>query len=1471
MPIIVEVGEDEIEFPDEMSSDEIQSVLQKHYQPQSKELPIPRDAMMMAPPAEPFLRSPSGQADTMVGSGLEAISKGLEYAGNVARAIPADVSAFASMFERPKDKPNTLFPSPTRIAEAVRKNLPFVAQAAGNVPAAVMNQPMPIDARIQEAALEAQQRGEGSGVATTAHLSQGLAATAPLIAGIAAIPAGLRFLASAGFSADMISKAPELFTQYAEEINKPKEEQDPNAVAELQSGIIQTFAFAPLAGAHGAKGIKDRLNLARENAVKAPVETAVAEVAKAPDTITTLAAKKPGEVTIEEMSKLSDADASALFDAQRKAGNANQNDGVRAGLKLTADDIPQLEKLRNEAMDKFQEHFKAGDNASYQGALGKVTWLNGAIEGAKKSGPNYAEVLSQEGRTIGESIGAKFDGEAMGMWNFTTFDKAGNPSTSFVVKAGSTPETVTAKYNLIRDNFEGSESQPRPLKPSSTNEPKEAPPVPKAEMGVDSKGRSPERQKLLDDMAKKVREATLTQGALEKPPSNANAQTRVEPSNAAGVVGETPSPAAKPVAEMTPREVLSSATGEQEPMSVLRQHYADMMEAYRQRKPINMEAASKYEPDVKGVKNMGEWLHQRGYRANQKTGNWVYFGEKAKAEAAERFPILKPGSERAFFPRESEMAGPGGTIPSDIGVSTSELTQLAQATPKVKGKSQSDVGRSATELLKGAAESIKSSAQKVRDFLVSEPTWDNYTEALGKWQALRQESSRDAYLAWKDFKGKMPDKNRRAAIGAWVDAGGDKAVMDKAASELPAKYAEIYKQASNLTPEEVVFAKNIRSYFDKRLQDAQDAGILENGLENYIRRIYEKDPKLADAYSSELQHLSTATPDFARQRFYEYDADAIKAGKKPIQDFAARVLEYDQALNHAIADRAFVKAQMKLKMPDGRPRIDVGGSGKLLPEGDVPKDALLIKPQFKPNSDAPLDNRSDYRPFNHPAFRKYKWLSKDPAGRDVYVQGDVLVHPDALPQMQKLLEASKIRQHPIGRGALQVSSTIKQTMLDLSLFHPVQIGVHGMEHRVNPLRLKEINLKDPQQKALVEHGLVVAEDRGFNDWSEGLHGTSLTRHIPGLGPKLQDFHNWMFKEWIPTIKMNMAEHALERNRARYPKLTEDQVMKLTAEQANAAFGGLNYRMLGRSQTMQDFLRLTFLAPDFLEARGRFAGQAMKGFGKEQMQALALGAATLYVTARIANQLINDNPHWEKENAFNIIYNDHAYGLRTVQGDLLHLISKPGQFWYHRLNPTVTRPLMEIISGRDYFGRQVGIGDVLLDELKTIIPISLRGAFEGKEQNMFESALNAMGITTRRYNAITQAYDLARKWREESKTRPEPGEFIYDPEKDPLRRLKLSLQHEHTPDAVKEISDLVQSGAYTVPQLREHFKRYAESQFAGSKKNQKAFMASLRPDQQEIVRLAQERKQKTFEDFKAAVALYLASASAPPPKPSPPGP
>lgn len=166
--------------------------------------------------------------------------------GNVARAIPADVAAGLSLLKRPENQPQTLFPSPTAIAGAISQNMPYAIETAGNIPAALAGEPLPIDKTLSEAATESVP------AATIGKISQGVAATAPM-AIIGVLPAAAQKAALLAFTAKMISDAPEVATQLGTELGKPKDEQDPDKISGLVSDAIQITGFSILGGTHLAK------------------------------------------------------------------------------------------------------------------------------------------------------------------------------------------------------------------------------------------------------------------------------------------------------------------------------------------------------------------------------------------------------------------------------------------------------------------------------------------------------------------------------------------------------------------------------------------------------------------------------------------------------------------------------------------------------------------------------------------------------------------------------------------------------------------------------------------------------------------------------------------------------------------------------------------------------------------------------------------------------------------------------------------------------------------------------------------------------------------------------------------------------------------------------------------------------------------------------------------------------------------
>src|SRR5208282_1599740 len=308
------------------------------------------------------------------------------------------------------------------------------------------------------------------------------------------------------------------------------------------------------------------------------------------------------------------------------------------------------------------------------------------------------------------------------------------------------------------------------------------------------------------------------------------------------------------------------------------------------------------------------------------------------------------------------------------------------------------------------------------------------------------------------------------------------------------------------------------------------------------------------------------TPKFkyARKRIFDSYFEGEQAGYIPNKDAGFLVANYDQAFNKSLAARAFIKDLHEGKASDGRPLVELSGYGKKIEQTgsrslEQPK-IVLIKPYAKP------EELWDYKPIPHPALRGWKYIGTEPDGTTILQEGEMLVHPEAYQKLKNRLSVSALRQNPASRAILGAQMSIKQTMLSVSGFHQVQETLHALGHRVNPTNLPEIDFSEPVTKSLAEHGLQLADYNALESFSEGLQGGGLVAKIPGIGPRLHAYNEFLFQDYIPRLKLQMAKLALERNRQRYPTLNEDKLLEQTARQANAAFGELPYRYWGRSPT-----------------------------------------------------------------------------------------------------------------------------------------------------------------------------------------------------------------------------------------------------------------------------------------------------------------
>lgn len=721
------------------------------------------------------------------------------------------------------------------------------------------------------------------------------------------------------------------------------------------------------------------------------------------------------------------------------------------------------------------------------------------------------------------------------------------------------------------------------------------------------------------------------------------------------------------------------------------------------------------------------------------------------------------------------------------------------------------------------------------------PEYGDEKAAVGRWTYALQRADFEARQFAKQIIKRVPDKIRREAITNYIQANGDTMLLKERALASKGSLRQGYEAAAHLKPSEIEIAKLLREYYDKQLANGQAQDLVGEGLDNYITQVWKKENPITRALRLDLSPSKLKTNfDYAKKRFYDSFFEGEQVGLKPEKDAGLLVAMYDQSFNKTLAARAFLKDLHEGKASDGRPLVEVSGSGKIIEPDASGKQKVIITPKIKP------EDASDYRVIDHPAMRGWKWVAQVD-GKPVLIQGDLLVHPEAYQKLRNRLSTSAFRNYPVGRAVLGAQSVVKQTMLSLSGFHQVQEGLHALGHRINPTNLEQIDFSDPVTKSLVTHGLQLADYHALDQFSEGVGSGGLINKIPVLGSKiLKPYTEYLFQDYIPRLKLTMAKHALERNIDRYQgKISNDQIIEMTANQANAAFGELNYKYIGRNPTTQDALRTFLLAPDFLEARAKFVGQAAAPYGKEQLQALGLLAATMYITARLANTAISGDPQWDAKHAFSIVVGNHAYTLRTIPGDLLHLFSDPQSFVSHRLSPLM-RTGFEYVSGRDDRGVKRDIGQQVKDLATSSIPLSLR---KRDDQSLWEAFLNSFGVGTTRYDTVQNIQQKVSEFKKANGIK-NAYEETYDPDSDKYRPLRVAIESGNETAAKKALEELKKM--MNIGKIREHFYLSYNHPFTGSRANDIKFQKGLKPAELQELKEAQDLRKQRLQFFQKIV-------------------
>lgn len=356
----------------------------------------------------------------------------------------------------------------------------------------------------------------------------------------------------------------------------------------------------------------------------------------------------------------------------------------------------------------------------------------------------------------------------------------------------------------------------------------------------------------------------------------------------------------------------------------------------------------------------------------------------------------------------------------------------------------------------------------------------------------------------------FPSRRRRVALTSYIQAGGDQGVLQEQAASAPARVRRDYEDALTLSPHETWAAERLGDYFDRQLDRAQKAGMLQEGIDNYITNIWGRRPRDVDLANEITQEIKLGkfpfNPSMIRKRIYKSYFDGERAGGiAKNKDAAFLAAHWDKSFARSIATRQMIRQAASDVASDGKPVIVPSGlkadstydprtdstatvlspqKTQYLFRNDGTKSVwrptehagLDLPPSLVPGEDATegahrhqtgvgpeqmtfeqADERnvekidvSNYELIDHPSIRKMKYVMSDSQGNPVLYKGPVLVHPEVAQKLKNFLGTSKMRSNAAGRALMYASGQAKGTLLAgvIAPFHQTTEGLHAYMHHL---------------------------------------------------------------------------------------------------------------------------------------------------------------------------------------------------------------------------------------------------------------------------------------------------------------------------------------------------------------------------------------------------------------------------------------
>lgn len=453
-------------------------------------------------------------------------------------------------------------------------------------------------------------------------------------------------------------------------------------------------------------------------------------------------------------------------------------------------------------------------------------------------------------------------------------------------------------------------------------------------------------------------------------------------------------------------------------------------------------------------------------------------------------------------------------------------------------------------------------------------------QAFADWVNARRATTVEGILQGKQFKD--------------LDSKGLSGIFEFQSGEKSGRYADV------------------KNYFDTKYADLQKQGVTFNYKQDYLPQLWKN---TREEVEKVFGRTLSKKGGFTIESLFKNYKEGIDAGLTPkFNNISDLVRSYEQATNKVLADTKFFKY--------------LADESMILPSGNAPRDWITLTPDRFPKIMVKTDTGTHTGTYKAPPEiadkinnylndANFKWL-QNVADRTSTVKNRVLSFG---------IPSTAINAHGFNILARNVMASK----------NPIEGAITGIKYMINPdSALKYLDNNLSMAPEAVKNGLTLSA----NEFNNVLEAPDTFRGKFGsVWNKL--FEKGLFDKMLPALKLQKYQEVYDGFvKSGMPK---DEAGKAAAKFTNDVFGGINWEELGRSKDMQNLLRVTILAPDWLQTNINLAKKMPLSFlkmGDKTMAPYRKFLATFlgtYVTMNVVNKL--SSGHWmyqnDPGNSFNI--------------------------------------------------------------------------------------------------------------------------------------------------------------------------------------------------------------------------------------------